>query len=203
MGGMIVSKNRYEMKKAQIEAKEGKAAAEGFTVSQFCYDWVGTLLFAVTIVLLIMAFFLRQVTVKGGSMNDTLRHQDRLIVASFMYTPQYGDIIVATHGNKLEEAIIKRVIATEGQKLTIDYEANKVLVDGKELDEDYIKGRTIVLPNPTDIPEVIPKGYVFVMGDNREDSLDSRSTRIGLIPVENIIGKAIFRMYPFDSLGFL
>ncbi len=171
--------------------------------AKFVFDWMGTLFFAVAVVLLIMTFFLRQVTVKGRSMNDTLINNDRLIVSNFMYKPQDGDIIVVTHGEKLNEPIIKRVIATEGQQLRINYETNEVFVDGEVIDEPYAKGRTIVLPNPTEIPDVIPKGYVFAMGDNREDSLDSRSTKVGLIPVENIIGKAFFRMYPFDSLGFV
>ena len=95
------------------------------------------------------------------------------------------------------------MIATEGQRLQINYENDEVIVDGVVLKEDYIKGRTIKLQNPTAIPDVIPKGYVFVMGDNREDSLDSRSTRIGLIPVENIIGKAFWRVQPFDTFGSL
>lgn len=202
-----MSKKNDENKaeKEAVKTSEDKTIKEEgtFSISQFCYDWIGSLLFAGTILLLIMAFFLRQVTVRGGSMNDTLKDKDRLIVSSFMYTPQDGDIIVATHGSRLNEPIIKRVIATEGQTLRIDYENNTVTVDGEVLDEPYIKGRTIVLSNPTYIPDVIPRGYVFVMGDNREDSLDSRSTRVGLIPVDNIIGKAVFRMWPFDSLGLV
>ena len=71
------------------------------------------------------------------------------------------------------------------------------------LDEKYIVGTTIPVPNATVIPEVIPDGYVFVMGDNREHSLDSRSATVGLVPVENIIGKAFIRIYPFDSFGFV
>ena len=71
------------------------------------------------------------------------------------------------------------------------------------IDEKYIVGTTIPVPNATVIPEVIPDGYVFVMGDNREHSLDSRSATVGLVPVENIIGKAFVRIYPFDSFGLL
>ena len=158
---------------------------------------------AIVVILLVMTFFLRQITVKGHSMDDTLQTQDRLVVASFMYEPKNGDIVVVSHGESYNEPIIKRVIATEGQRLQINYENDEVIVDGVVLKEDYIKGRTIKLQNPTAIPDVIPKGYVFVMGDNREDSLDSRSTRIGLIPVENIIGKAFWRVQPFDTFGSL
>ena len=120
-----------------------------------------------------------------------------------MYTPQYGDIVVISHGQNYSEPIIKRVIATEGQALSINYTTGQVSVDGVILDEPYIKGKTIKLKHSLDIPDRIPEGYVFVMGDNREGSLDSRSTDIGLIPVENIIGKAEWRIYPFDTIGYL
>lgn len=183
--------------------KETKKEENEFTLSQLLFDWLGTLLMAIVVILLVMTFFLRQITVKGHSMDDTLQTQDRLVVASFMYEPKNGDIVVVSHGESYNEPIIKRVIATEGQHLQINYENDEVIVDGVVLKEDYIKGRTIKLQNPTAIPDVIPKGYVFVMGDNREDSLDSRSTRIGLIPVENIIGKAFWRVQPFDTFGSL
>ena len=195
---------KYVLEKKDTEKKNKEKAAvsgERFTLSGFIYDWFGTLLIAVVVLFLVMAFFFRQVTVNGNSMNDTLQNQDRLIVSSFMYTPQNGDIVIVSHGESLDEPIVKRVIATAGQHLEINYENNTVSVDGKVLDEKYIKGKTVRLSNATKIPEVIPEGYVFVMGDNREDSLDSRSRRIGLVPVENIIGKAIFRMFPFNSFG--
>ena len=76
-----------------------------------------------------------------------------------------------------------------------------MIVDGKTINEPYVKGATVRIPDPLEIPDKIPEGYVFVMGDNREDSVDSRSNIIGLIPVQNIIGKAVFRVYPFDSFG--
>lgn len=184
--------------KAQVQAAKKESS---LTVPQLLYDWLGTLFLAVAVILLVMTFFLRQVTVNGNSMNDTLQHKDRLLVSNFLYQPQNGDIVVVTHGEMLDEPIIKRVIATEGQHLNINYETNEVSVDGKVLQEDYIKGRTIALPHATKIPDVIPKGYVFVMGDNREDSLDSRSVKVGLVPVQNIIGKAFFRIQPFSGFG--
>ena len=179
---------------------------KGSTFAQILYDWLSTLFLAVVVILLVMTFFVRQVTVKGNSMNDTLQTQDRLLVSSFLYHPQNGDIVIVTHGDVshgdvYDDAIIKRVIAVEGQHLEINYETSEIYVDGKLVEEPYAKGRTIPLSNPTPIPEVIPKGYVFVMGDNRKDSLDSRSARIGLIPVENIIGKAFWRIQPFSTFG--
>lgn len=174
---------------------------ESFNISEFLFDWANAFMVALIVVVLLLTFVFRQVTVKGDSMNDTLKSGDRLILSSFMYTPKYGDIVVVTHGNNYDDPIIKRVIATEGQSLSINYDTGEVSVDGVILDETYIKGETIRLRHPLEIPDKIPEGYVFVMGDNRENSLDSRSTQIGLIPVENIIGKAEFRIYPASSIG--
>ncbi len=201
MKGKTNNPELFETEEEIVLGEEGK-----FRFSAFIYDWFGTLLIAITVLLLVMTFFFRQITVKGNSMNDTLQDKDRLIVSSFMYTPQCGDIVVCSHGEigKLDEPIIKRVIAVEGQHLEIDYQNNTVKIDGEKLDEtDYAKGITVRLPNSTQIPDVIPEGYVFVMGDNREDSLDSRSKKVGLIPVENVIGKAICRFYPFEKMTSL
>ncbi len=171
------------------------------SLKEIIFEWATSVFLFMVLVLLMMTFFFRQVTVKGPSMNDTLKDQDRLIISCFLYTPQPGDVVVISHGESYSDPIIKRVIATAGQSLSIDYTTGEVRVDGVLIDEPYIKGRTVLLSNPLEIPEVIPEGYVFVMGDNRENSLDSRSTKIGLIPVENIMGKAVLRLYPFDSFG--
>lgn len=177
--------------------------AGGIRVVDLVFEWANTLFIFLTVVLLVMTFFFRQVTVNGPSMNDTLSSGDRLVVSGFLYDPQPGDIVVVTHGAEHDEPIIKRVIAVEGQSLWIDYTTGEVYVNGALLDEPYIKGTTVMEQFPLEIPEVIPEGYVFVMGDNRENSLDSRSTKIGMIPKQNIIGKAIFRFFPFNTFGGL
>ena len=174
------------------------------SLSEFAFEMAGAVFTALVAVLLILTFFVRQVTVSGGSMNDTLQDQDRLLVTNFMYTPQNGDIIIISHGNVYSDPIIKRVIAVGGQRLDINYDTNEVIVDGVVQYEPYIKGRTRQLSNSVSLEDynnIIPEGYVFVMGDNREGSLDSRSKDIGLIPVNNIIGKAQFRFAPFDKFG--
>ena len=183
------------------ESELSQEESENPAPIEIVFDWASALSFALVFVLLLLTFVFRQVTVNGSSMNNTLNNGDRLGVTNFMYTPQYGDIIVVSHGNDYEDAIIKRVIATPGQSLLIDYNTGEVQVDGVILDEKYIKGDTVKLSNSTDIPDKIPEGYVFVMGDNRENSLDSRSNDIGLIPYSNIVGKAVFRIYPFNSFG--
>lgn len=170
----------------------------------FIYDTIGLLLKVLIIMLVIFTFFIRQVTVSGHSMDDTLNHEDRLLVWNFNYTPQQGDIVIISHGAILQEMLIKRVIATGGQTIGIDYATGTVSIDGVLLQEDYIKGKTIrPLDSIGSSDILIPEGYVFVMGDNREHSTDSRSVQVNLVPVNNIIGKAFFRISPLDSFGIL
>ena len=170
--------------------------------SKSCFEWMQAIISAVIIVVLILTYAFRMVEVSGSSMEDTLLSEDRVVVTSLFYTPQPGDIVVISHGEVYDKPIIKRVIATEGQSLQIDFNAGKVIVDGVELDEPYIKNPT-TNRGDLEIPSVIPKGKVFVLGDNRAVSQDSRYRVIGLIPVENIIGKAQFIVFPFDRMGKL
>ena len=199
-----MSESKEKTKTSQAEAEDEVIEIEeeeSISVTSFIFEWANAFMVALIVVVLLLTFVFRQVTVSGTSMTDTLNDKDRLIISSFMYTPQYGDIVVISHGENYSDPIIKRVIATEGQSLSINYDTGEVSVDGVILDETYIKGTTIKLRNPTEIPDKIPAGYVFVMGDNREGSLDSRSAEIGLIPVENIIGKAEVRIFPLDKFG--
>ena len=171
--------------------KEAKTTSYGAVTSVF--EWVQPLLVALVCVTLLLTFVFRQVTVSGSSMYDTLENGDRLIVTNMFYEPQVGDIVVISHGQSYDHALIKRVIALEGQKLSIN---------GVLLDEKYITGKTIEDPrSPLEVPSVIPEGYVYVMGDNREHSSDSRNTNIGLIKKSDIVGKAQFRIFPFNSFG--
>lgn len=165
------------------------------------YDWSRYIIITLVFAVIVLTFFLRVVGVDGRSMMNTLLHGDKVVVTNFMYTPKDGDIVVISHAEKYDKAIIKRIIATEGQTLQIDYKNQRVYVDGTLLDEPYVSSE--LKEGNAEIPSVIPEGKVFVMGDNRFDSLDSRSVEIGLIDVENIIGKAQFILYPFDRMQFL
>ena len=177
-----------------VHAKSSKAANS-------IYDFLQTFFYMTAIVVLAMVFVVRPVSVDGRSMNPTLWDKDIMLVTNYYSAPKTGDIVIITHGKKLMEPLVKRVIATEGQKLSINFKKSQVRVDGKVLNEPYTQGKTIVGNGV--IPEVVPKGKLFVMGDNREDSLDSRSKKVGLIPVENVIGKAICRFYPFEKMTSL
>ena len=161
-------------------------------------SYLHDLVFGLAAVLLIFMLFLRVVIVSGPSMLPTLHDGDSLILLSnvFYKNPQYGDIIVASKDSfKNGEPIIKRVIATEGQTVDIDFDAGIVYVDDQPLDEPYLNTPTN-LKEGTEFPLTVSEGCVFVMGDNRNDSLDSRSTEIGEIDCREILGRALFLALP-------
>ncbi len=178
--------------------KKDSTSASKF--SSIAFELLEMLVQPVFFLAIISSFFLRAVNVDGNSMLNTLHDGDRLTVLKCGYTPVDGDIVIIAPYNSLSDPIIKRVIATEGQSLKIDFSTGTVIVNGKKINEPYIKEKRFCFGN-ADLPEVIPQGYCFVMGDNRNDSLDSRFQEVGLVPNDKVIGKAFFRFYPFNRLG--
>ena len=149
-------------------------------------------------VLLVLLLLFRVVVVSGPSMNDTLIDGDYLILLNnvFYGEPKQGDIIVASKDSfKDGEPIIKRVIATEGQEVDIDFTQGIVYVDGNALEEDDIKNLT-TRPEGVEFPLTVDDGCIFVMGDNRDGSKDSRNPEIGLIDTREVLGKAFFLILP-------
>ena len=174
-------------------------------------DWVASLVYAVLIMLALNLFVFRSITVSGDSMNNTLIDQDRVIAVNLLYTPQHGDIVVL-QADLLQpgptapfgEPIIKRVIAVEGDKIRFDFTSGAVFVNDEKLEEDYIAQPTLTPLNIVSGREyTVPEGCVFVMGDNRNRSTDSRDFRVGMVDKDYIMGKAVFRFAPFDSMGLL
>lgn len=165
--------------------------------SEFCFEWIELIAQSLIFVVFISAFIFRIFTVSGNSMRNTLYDRDHVIVWQYGYKPVDGDIIViAPKNGTLDETIIKRVIATEGEPLFIDFEAGKVYVNGRLLDESsYIKEQMYVSGDNV-IPAVVPEGYCFVMGDNRNNSSDSRFVEVGLVKLEKVIGKAVCVYWP-------
>lgn len=163
-------------------------------ISANLYEWVSSIIVAVIAVVILLTFCFRLIDVDGTSMEPTLINTDKVIVSELFYTPDNGDVIVISHGEEYDKPLVKRVIATEGQSIQIDFDNNQVYVDGNLIDEPYIQGQTI--RGDTEIPEVVPEGKVFVLGDNRPVSLDSRYHEVGLIDVDSIIGKAQFVIIP-------
>lgn len=168
------------------------------------YEWAESIVFALAIIVLIFTFFIRPVGVSGPSMQNTLQSGDKVIITNINYKPKQGDIIVLST-KAVDDPIIKRVIAVGGQTVDIDYSKNKVYVDGREFDapikepmNEPMTGRPMLK-----MPLKVPAGCVFVMGDNRNDSFDSRFAEIGIINDRDIIGHAVFRLLPFDKIGWL
>lgn len=172
-------------------------------VTDYMFDLTRTIIFVFAFMSVIFTFIMRDANVVGNSMLDTLHSDDKVLMTNFMYKPKCGDIVAINAENQIEKRIIKRVIATEGQTLVVDYSKNAVYVDGIQIDEPYVSSITREPSNPLQVPYVIPKGYIFVMGDNRIISLDSRDKSIGLVSVNDVIGKAQFIVYPFDRFTYL
>ena len=165
------------------------------------YDWISAAVFALVLVTLVFSFWFRIVEVDGNSMNPTLLDTERLITNRLCYTPERGDIVIVNL--RTREPLVKRVIALGGDTLRIDDETNTVYINGEALDEPYIQGRTISLGFGTE-ERVIPDGYVFVMGDNREDSTDSRfMNQVGYVKQSDLIGEAVYRFFPLSRAGGL
>ena len=178
-----------------------------------------TMLISLFVVSLAFTYIFRTTTIIGSSMNETLSEGDRVIMTAWYNSPKQGDVVVidAQHAvtfdesgslvtkNGIDKMIVKRIIAVEGQKVDFDFVQGKVYVDNKLYSEPYISGLTHLDEGgfPDQYPVTVPKGYVFVMGDNRRDSQDSRSYRIGFVPVDDIQGKVLMRISPIIDFGII
>ena len=188
------------MKKTDVKNKEKAAAAEVRSARGEVYEWIQCLVFALIFCVILFVFFFRLVDVVGDSMNPTLENADKMVVSDLFYKPKQGDIVIFRKDEYKPEALVKRVIATEGQTVEIDFNKGRVYVDGVLLDE---ADRAEPTRNQIDFTgiQVVPEGCVFVMGDNRNESADSRDSRIGMVDERLIIGKVLFTVFPLDHIG--
>jgi signal peptidase I len=184
------------------EDNDNEAGSTASRVRMELYDWLQCIVMAIIGAVLIFVFIGRTIGVDGGSMMQTLQHEDRVIMSNLFYTPDNGDIVVFwSPSDEFEYPLVKRVIATAGQTVDICPESGDVLVDGILIDEPYIHAMTT---NRHDFigPLMVPRGFIFVMGDNRNRSTDSRSSLVGLVDTRYILGKVLFVLVPgVDDLG--
>lgn len=163
------------------------------------YDFASIVGTAVIAIMVVFTFFWRFVGVVGPSMQPTLFENDWLAVSSLPKTPHAGDIVIITQPNAFDEPIVKRVVATQGQTVDIRNDG-RVYIDGEMIVETYIAPDVMTYREDLDnYPLTVPDGQVFVLGDNRQHSSDSRSSAIGLIDADYILGTVSFRMMPFGK----
>lgn len=167
------------------------------------YDWGEALVVSLTVIILLFTFFVRLISVDGSSMYPTLHDEDKIFMSNLFYEPEKGDIVVLTKEEFMNGAIVKRIIATEGDTIDINFEENYVIVNGEILDEDYVNPETVAPLRSYDMtfPQVVPENCVFVMGDNRNASSDSRVASLGMVDERYILGHVLVRILPIDRMG--
>lgn len=180
-----------------VGPQETEEKKEPESIESTAYCCAQALITAVVGVVALFTFFVRLIGVSGGSMQDTLYTGDRLLVLNSVFCDfQPGDVVVVNDYNaELSETIVKRIIAVGGQTVDIDFASGVVYVDGEALEEPYIKEPTYTTEG-TEFPLTLAEDEVFIMGDNRNHSTDSRSPKLGPVKRGYLQGKAVFLLMP-------
>ena len=189
----------------ELCAPEAEPPKKKQSLVSAAFDYLEIFVYSAIAVILLFTFFTRLTSVVGPSMENTLIEGQKLLVTDIGYTPTPGDIIVYHELGDYNEPIVKRVIATEGQVVDIDFTTWTLTVDGEVVDEPYRKvDSSYLLTSDQTYPITVPENCLFVMGDNRNHSSDSRSTRMGqngFIDVRQVLGKVVLRLSPADLFG--
>ena len=195
---------------SQVQADEAKPASKKTNWVKELRDWVVSILIAVIVAFVVREYVFTLVKVQGQSMEPSLHNNDRLYVNRFFYTPDKGDVVIFTPATDPKRPYVKRVIATEGDTVYIDFRTGKVYVNDQLLEEEYIYEETREIGtyiadlmkkgqySKTE-PIIIQPGYIFVLGDNRNNSKDSR--HLGPVPIDEVMGGAVFRFWPVNNMG--
>ncbi len=184
--------------------EEMKTEAQGGSgLAMSLYEWLQVMTGCLAVIVLLLLFVGRILFVDGPSMLPTLHNGDIMLVQELGYTPRQGDVVVLTQEFRdINGPIVKRVIATGGQRVEIDYDAGTVAVDGTVLDESYINYEPMNTPWYEHTSALtVPEGEIFVMGDNRNHSNDSRDVLLSTIDTRRVIGRAIFVAFPLEDFG--
>jgi len=194
------------MQNSQTNQEIKSTKQEKKSVGREIFEWVQAIVVAFVVAMFIRTFLFTMVVVDGPSMEPTFKDGQRLVVTRLDKNYSYGDVVVFRPECAPDKLYIKRVIATEGQTVSFDFENGLVMVDGEVIDEPYIKEAIqngyFYDYNPNTRPEiVVEKDTLFVMGDNRNRSKDSRDDEVGLVKEKSVIGKAVFRWWPLNQIG--
>ena len=184
----------------ELKKKTAGEAPDPYASNKELYDWIYCLLFALVVAVLLFSFVVHPIDVVGSSMVPTLHNGDKMLVSGLFYKPKAGDVVVFTKDEyDPNKALVKRVIATEGQEINMDFANGIVYIDGQPIAESYINELTF---NKLDFigPKTVPEGCVFVMGDNRNASIDSRKKEIGMLDTRLILGRAYYVIFPLSVL---
>ncbi len=176
-----------------ISGKNGK-------ISRWIYSFAGTFLGVMMCLFTVFVFFGRTAVISGNSMEPNLHDGETVLLRSCFYSPDYGDVIAVGRADRADASFVKRVVAKGGDEIDIDFDTHLITVNGGVITEHYKVVDALTVQGDLTYPVRVPEGCVFVLGDNRNDSLDSRFSEIGFIRLEEIAGKAVCRLFSFDPI---
>lgn len=214
-----MEENEFDISKEYESDSAAEPAVRPYGAAADIYSWFDTLIGSFLVIIVLFTFFARVSTVDGESMLPTLEDKQMLMISDFFYEPAYNDIVVVwaeqipNDEDGLGKAIVKRVIGLPGDNIKIDFANGYVYRNGEQLPLQVKDGVLYedghMLNSYTNYSEgrgddfTVPEGTIFVMGDNRNGSTDSRSWMVGDVDKRFIVGKALFRIFPFDKIGGL